>query len=176
MVQQLVSLRGDAPLQAGEIRKITVGTNSYAKRINGEFKPIDTMGAQYSIPYCAAVAVTSDPGDPALYGPAAIEDTARRELAQRVELVVDKEMEAIYPRHYGARVVLELANGERRDSVVRDPHGMPGDPCSEAERLEKFSRLAGFCRQPQEVSAIVNMVRTADTLQSVRALGDLLRD
>ena len=76
----------------------------------------------------------------------------------------------------GPGVALELANGERRDSVVRDPHGMPGDPCTEDERLEKFARLAGFCRQPQEVSAIVNMVRTADTLQSVRALGDLLRD
>lgn len=175
-VQQLVSLRGAAPLQAGEIRTITVGTNSYAKRINGESKPIDTMGAQYSIPYCAAVAVTSDPGDPAMYGQAAIEDAARRELALRVELVVDKEMEAIYPKHYGARVALELANGECRESVVRDPHGMPGDPCTEGERLEKFSRLAGFCRQPQTVSAIVNKVRATDTLRSVRELSDLLRD
>ena len=172
-VQQLVLLRGATPLQAGEIRKITVGTNSYAKRINGELKPIDTMGAQYSIPYCAAVAVTSDPGDPAMYGPAAIEDAARRELALRVELVVDKEMEAIYPKHYGARVALELASGERRDSVVLDPHGMPGDPCTEDERLEKFARLAGFGRQPQEISAIVNKVRAADALRSVRELSDL---
>jgi 2-methylcitrate dehydratase PrpD len=175
-VQQLVLLRGAAPLQAGEIRKITVGTNSYAKRINGEVAPPDTMGAQYSFPYCAALALTGDPGDPAMYSGNALGDPARRELARRVELVLDAEMEAAYPKHYGSRVELRLADGTQRDSFVLDPHGMPADPCNETERLEKFSRLAGLCKKPAAVAAIVKQVQSSEQLTSVRELTDLVRD
>lgn len=175
-VQQLVALRGPQPLAAQEIRQVIVGTNSYAKRINGEVAPVDTMGAQYSIPYCAALALTADPADPAQYGHAALDDAARRELARRVELVIDKEMEAVYPEHYGARVELQLASGERRGSVVLDPHGMPADPCNETERLEKFSRLASaLVKSPATIANIAKTIQGAAQLKSVRAITDLLR-
>jgi 2-methylcitrate dehydratase PrpD len=133
------------------------------------------MGAQYSIPYCAAVAVTADPGDPALYGEDVIDDTARRELAQRVELVIDKDMEAVYPKHYGARVELHLANGQRRDSFVLDPHGMPGDPCSEAERIAKFTRLASGLLSAAATQDVITAVRNCDRAASVREFTRLLR-
>ena len=174
-VQQLVALRGAAPLAATEVRKIVVGTNSYAKRINGEPRPIDTMGAQYSIPYCAALAVTGDPGDPALYGEYAIDEAARRELARRVELVIDTEMEAAYPRHYGARVELHLANGRRRDSRVLDPHGMPADPCTEAERIAKFTRLASNVLPVEAIAGVISAVRNCERAASAREFTRLLR-
>lgn len=175
-VQQLVALRGPQPLAAREIKQVIVGTNSYAKRINGEAAPVDTMGAQYSIPYCAALALTADPADPAQYEQVALDDSARRELARRVEISVDKEMEAAYPKHYGARVDLRLANGERRGSVVLDPHGMPADPCTETERLEKFSRLASsLVKSPATIANIAKTIRGAAQLTSVRAITDLLR-
>src|SRR3990172_1003609 len=136
-VQQLVALRGPRPLKPHEIKKVQIGVSRYAGQQNGNVAPPDTMGAQFSIPYCAALALTADPADPAMFTPEAINEPSRRELAQRVELVVDPEMEAAYPKHYGARVHLELANGKSYDNAVIDPHGMPSDPCSDAERLAK---------------------------------------
>lgn len=174
-VQQLVALRGPQPLEPRQVKKIQVGVCSYAVRNNGNVAPPDTMGAQYSLPYCAALALTADPTDPGNYASAAVENAARRELARRIELVVDQEMEAAYPKHYGARVELELANGERRSSAVLDPHGMPGDPCTEAERKDKFSRLAASVLPPDTVKRIVETVSRAETLPSVRDLGGLLR-
>jgi len=174
-VQQLVALRGPQPLEPQQVRKVQIGLCSYAVRNNGNVAPPDTMGAQYSLPYCAALALTADPTDPANYASAAIDNASRRGLARRVELVVDKEMEAAYPKHYGARVELELANGERRVSAVIDPHGMPGDPCTEAERKEKFSRLASSVLPPDAVERIVEKIARAETLPSARDLGALLR-
>jgi 2-methylcitrate dehydratase PrpD len=85
-------------------------------------------------------------------------------------------MEAVYPEHYGARVELQLASGERRDSVVLDPHGMPADPCSETERLEKFSRLASaLVKSPTEIANIAKSIQGAAQLKSVRAITELLR-
>jgi 2-methylcitrate dehydratase PrpD len=175
-VQQLVALRGPRPLEVHEIGKVRVGVSSYAGQQNGSVTPQDTMGAQFSIPYCTALALAGDPADPAMFAPDAIDDPARREIAKRVEIVVDPEMEAAYPLHYGARVELGLANGERHESKVLDPHGMPADPCTERERLDKFSRLASRVRSAQSITEIVRRVRSVERLRSAREIGELLRE
>jgi 2-methylcitrate dehydratase PrpD len=174
-MQQLVAMRGSSPLTLGQVSGVRVGVSDYAKDQNGAVAPADTMGAQFSIPYCCALALLGDPADPAMYAPDAIDDLDRRALARRIEVVVDPEMEAAYPRHYGARVELELANGERMSSAVLDPHGMPADPCAPAELLDKFARLAKRVKPAAEVAAIIDTVRGAATLQNVRTLGALLR-
>lgn len=171
--QQLVSLRGPQPLTPKQIAKVQVGVSAYARAQNGNPLPQDTMGAQFSIPYCTALALTGDPADPASYAPEVI--PAQRDLSQRVEIVVDPEMEAAYPRHYGARVRLELANGEVKTSGKLDPHGMPADPCTEAEVLEKFLRLASRVKSRQIVDQIVEKVRAAERVADLQELTALLR-
>jgi 2-methylcitrate dehydratase PrpD len=133
------------------------------------------MGAQFSIPYCVALALTGDPADPAAYADEAIADAARRALAQRVEIFVDPEMEAAYPRHYGARVELELANGERKSAAKLDPHGMPADPCTQDELEAKFLRLAQRVKSPAEASRIREAVRRLAGAPDVRTLTALLK-
>lgn len=173
--QALVKLRGERPLGPEEVRKVEVGVSAYAGAQNGNPLPQDTMGAQFSIQYCAALALTGDPSDPAMYAPEAIPDPARRALAQRVGIVVDPEMEAAYPRHYGARVVLELASGERKSAARLDPHGMPADPCTDAELLEKFERLASRVKSREAIAEIVSKARSIERLANVGELTALLR-
>lgn len=173
--QQLVALRGPRPLRLEEITAVRIGVSAYARAQNAAVAPVDTMGAQFSIPYCCALALMGDPADPAKYAPEAIDDPERRALAQRVEIAVDAEMEASYPRHYGARVELELASGVRKSSAVLDPHGMPADPCTEAEVLEKFTRLAARTKPPETVATIAETVGRSATLKSVQCLTRLLR-
>lgn len=175
-VQQLVALRGPKPLKAGDIQQVRIGVSSYAAKNNGEPAPVDIMGAQYSFPYCAALALAGDPTDPGLYLEKAIGDPERRALARRVELFTDDQMEAAYPKHYGSRIELVLANGERRKSFVLDPHGFPADPVTDPERIEKFSRLAGHAKPAARVNDIAAAVRRADKLSSVRELMELIRN
>jgi len=175
-VQQLVALRGPQPLKPADIKQVRIGVSSYAAKNNGEPAPVDIMGAQYSFPYCAALALAGDPTDPGMYLEKAIGDPGRRELARRVELYQDDEMEAAYPKHYGSRIELVLANGERRTSFVLDPHGFPADPVTDPERIEKFTRLAGHAKPAARVKDIAAAVRRADKLSSVRELMELIRN
>jgi 2-methylcitrate dehydratase PrpD len=145
------------------------------RKNNGEVAPPDTMGAQYSFPYCAALALTGDPSNPDMYAAESIADPSRRELARRVELVLDAQMEAAYPKHYGSRIELHLASGERRDSFALDPHGMPADPCTPAERLAKFRRLTAGTMSEAAVASTIEAVRHCEDAASVRDFTRLLR-
>lgn len=174
-VQQLVEMRGDRPLQLHDIDKVRIGVSAYAKAQNGAPAPIDTFGAQFSIPYCCALALMGDPADPDSYDLDAIEDPDRRELARRIEIFVDPEMEAAYPRHYGARVELELANGKRHAGAVLDPHGMPADPCTPDELLRKFRKLASRTKHADAIEAIVQTVQGMRNQRTLDALSALLR-
>lgn len=175
-VQQLVALRGPKPLKPDDIRQVRIGVSAYAAKNNGEPAPVDTMGAQYSFPYCAALALAGDPTDPRMYLGKEIGDSERRALASRVELYTDDQMEAAYPRHYGSRVELVLASGERRTSFVLDPHGFPADPVTDAERIEKFTRLAGHAKPAGRVKEIADAVQRVDDLSSARELMELIRN
>jgi len=175
-VQQLVALRGPQPLKPADIKLVRIGVSSYAAKNNGEPAPVDIMGAQYSFPYCAALALAGDPTDPAMYLEKVIDEPGRRALARRVELYVDDQMEAAYPKHYGSRIELVLANGERRTSFVLDPHGMPADPVTDPERSEKFARLAGKAKPAARVADIAAAVQRSEKLSSVRELMELIRN
>lgn len=174
-IQQLVALRGARPIMRGAIAKVRIGVSAYAKAQNSAPAPVDTMGAQFSIPYCCALALLGDPADPAMYLAQAIDDAERRRLAASIEVFVDPEMEAAYPRHYGARVELELTNGERKASALLDPHGMPADPCTPAELEDKFMRLAARVQSPATAARIAETVQAVDQLRDVGVLGQLLR-
>jgi 2-methylcitrate dehydratase PrpD len=67
-----------------------------------------------------------------------------------------------------------LGNGERRTSFVLDPHGMPADPVSNQERLDKFTRLAGHSKSSAAVNDITRVVQRAEKLSSVRVLVELI--
>jgi 2-methylcitrate dehydratase PrpD len=132
------------------------------------------MGAQYSIPYCAAVALLGDPRDPAWFQPDVVNDPAIRKLAAKVRIVIDPAVEAVYPAKFGARVKLTLADGSTSERTVLECHGTPSDPCGTQELVDKFSLLAGSRLPPDAVSDLAR--RVDDVAASpVRALTRPLR-
>ena len=133
------------------------------------------MDAQYSIPYCAALALTRDPGDPRAFEPAAYNDPALRAIAARVETRVDEACEAVYPQRFGSRVQLHLANGEVKEALTLDPHGTPADPCSEQELTAKFTRLAALSPLKVDSAAIAHAVQQLQAPASLRELSRVLR-
>ncbi len=106
-VQQLVALRGDNPVTperksaryasaSAPMPRATMARGGAARHC---------MGAQYRFPLLrGGGADRRSPQDPEMYRNANLDDPIPRgaPLATRIELYVDPEMEAAYPKHYGA--------------------------------------------------------------------------
>jgi 2-methylcitrate dehydratase PrpD len=176
VAQLLQELRGPGPLAVNAVQRIKVGTSAFAVKHNGNRTPCDEMEAQYSIPYCAALAVSGDAANPAAFTLDALAEPTWQTLAERVEVYVDAECEAAYPERFGTRVELHLANGECRSGFTLDPHGTAGDPLSDAELLAKFERLAALAPHRVDVDAIARCIERLETLADVRTLTRLLRN
>jgi len=175
VVQLAVEQRGVRPLTLQDIARVRVGVSRYAAQNNGEPAPVDTMGAQYSIPYCAAVALTGDPRDPACFNDDAVSDPALRALAAKVEIVIDPAVEAVYPAKFGASVALTRSDGSFSQRTVLECRGTPSDPCSREELTDKFRLLAGSRLSADAASALAVLIARAADLSSVHELTRLLR-
>ena len=147
----------------------------YAVNHNSNPKPTDTMEAQYSIPYCSALALTRDPGDPRAFDADGYTNPALLAIASRVETRVDDECDAVYPQRFGSRVQLHLEGGVVKEALTLDPHGTPADPCSAAELTAKFSRLAALSPLLVDSAAIARAVHQLDGADSLRDLSRVLR-
>ena len=163
------------PLAPDQSNKVVVGTSRFAVNGNSDPAPADTMAAQYSIPYCSALALTGDPGDPRAFDAAHYNDPVLRAIATRVETRVDEECEAVYPQRFGSRVQLHLANGEVKEALTLDPHGTPADPCPDAELTDKFTRLAALSPLKVDGDAIVGAVQQLDVGASLHELSRAIR-
>ncbi|MER2635255.1 MAG: MmgE/PrpD family protein, partial [Rhizobiaceae bacterium] len=173
-VQLILDLRGPEPLDPRQVESVRVGVSRYAMQNNSEPAPVDTMGAQYSIPYCAALALAGDPRDPANFSAEAVASEPIRALARRVEVVVDPRIEAVYPAQYGASVSLTAGGRGRVEGLVLDCHGTPEDPCTEDESRAKFRLLTRGRLSDDKAGALTEAVANLAALASVRQLTDNL--
>jgi 2-methylcitrate dehydratase PrpD len=142
VVQLLLAMRAEQKIDPAQVEGITVATSAFAVKYNGNTDVKDTMDAQYSIPYCAAVALTGDPMDPDEFGADRFGDPARRGLIGKVDLRVDPVADEVYPKHFACKVTLRLAGGKTLEAQTMDAHGTPGHPCTTQERIRKFATLA----------------------------------
>ncbi len=102
-------------------------------------EPQDLAMAQYSTPFCTALALFRDPTDPRVFSEEALADPAIRALARTAQVT----LRAAAPRDtaLASRVALRLKGGKEVYGEGQDFKGMPGKPLSRAELFEKFLKL-----------------------------------
>ncbi len=82
-LEAIVKLRKNHGLRSDNFEVLKVGSSERAVTQNCERNPIDLMSAQYSLPFCAAIALQDDPQDPRLYTKQALTDPKIRALMKR---------------------------------------------------------------------------------------------
>jgi len=131
-VKAVRQLQAEHGFAGAEVEAVTVtGSRRMVERHNIA-EPGDLMLAQYSIPFCVALALHREARDPESYDEGALADPAIRGLTRRVQLVSDADA-----GHgaTGSTVTVVLADGRRLQ--YREESGM----LAAGELQDKFTRL-----------------------------------
>jgi 2-methylcitrate dehydratase PrpD len=127
-VRAVCDLQDAHGFRTAEVEAITVtGTRRMIERHN-ILEPADLMLAQYSIPFCVALALHREARDPESWGETALADPQIRALCRRVRLVPGQE-------HGGSIVTIALVDGRHLEGSAESGMLEPG------ELKDKFLRL-----------------------------------
>jgi 2-methylcitrate dehydratase PrpD len=169
------AMKKEAAFGTNDVKQIIVNSSRRAVEQNGDPEPKDQMTAQYSIPYCAGVAVAKNPRDPSAFDEDKLWDKDVRKVAGLTRMVIDDAMEKLYPAHFAARVQLELKDGRKMEKTIVDPHGTAADAVDLPEMEAKFRLLAGAVTDNATVETVIATVRTLHSAASVGTLSAALR-
>ncbi len=137
-VQAVLELQAEHGFTGAQVDCVTVAGTERMATINNIANPTDIMMAQYSIPFCVALALFRDPRDPASFDDSALTDTAIRAMCARVAITVADPP----TRVAGASIVsIRLKNGTSFTREVEEFNGTPARPLDRAELRDKFVTL-----------------------------------
>lgn len=172
IVGAIQALKREHPFDPANVRRLHIraGEGLLEERFLNR-NPTNMMGAQYSIPFSAALAVYRDLDDPLNYDEAALQDDRIRRLAEAVTW--EEGSSAEFPAR---EAELELTIGSTVHTVpARSFKGAPTDPHSFSDAAAKFRRFTRSILSAREQTEIVERVSRLERLGKIRPLAKLIR-
>ena len=162
-----LELQRSLGVKADDIARVSVGTYRPALDVAGYEHPATPAEARFSLKYVVATALTHGSVRLAAFEPARRDDAATRALMRRIDLSVDAELDAAFPRQRAARVAIETSDGRRGEHLQATRKGDPDMPLSDHELEQKFLELAAPVLGEASVRALAARLWTLECAPSV---------
>ena len=169
------NLLHESPFSAGEVERIVVTAPPIAQ-IMSDPEPDNMLAAKFSIPYAVAAAVCHGVTDVSAFLPDKVANTEVRQLAQRVEVAADSEMNLRRYDYPSARVAVHLGDGRSLESSVTSQRGDATNPASRERLLDKFRSLTGPTLGSDGVARAIDTAGRIDKLENITELTDCWRE
>jgi 2-methylcitrate dehydratase PrpD len=170
VVQAIQDLKREHGFNPKDITRVTIkGAHRILEDRHTVRDPVTVMGAQYSLPFTAAVALTRDMSNPFVYDDAAVKDPLVRKLATSMELIVDKSVHDLFPAE------VTIVCGDRTYKKTTSAHkGSPHNPLTWSDACEKFSRYTRTLIGEPQASAIIDAVGDLEHQRDMASIAELL--
>lgn len=129
-------------VSADKIARIRVATYRPALDVAGYDEPATPAEARFSLKYVVATALTHGSVRLAAFEPARMSNQQTRSLMQRIEVVVDPEIDATFPGRRAARITMETKDGRKVEHFQANRKGDPELPLSDRDLEAKYLELA----------------------------------
>ncbi len=172
----LIDLQRAHGFTADDIEEVEIGLPETGHKIIGEpaaakVSPTSVVEGQFSMPFCAAVALREGGlawDDYAKH----IDDDDTAALCKRVETVVDSRAQAAFPANMAAAVRVRTRDGEYR-TFVEVPKGEPDNFMSQAEFKSKFDGLCAPYLDDSRRTRLADALLALEDANSVTAICSL---
>jgi len=138
-----LALQGRMKVAALEIERIRVASYRAAKEVSGYESPQTPAEARFSLKYVVASALTHGSVRFAAFEPARMNDPDTRALMARIDVAIDPELDAAFPKQRAARVAIRTRDGREEEFLQPMRIGDPEAPLSDAQLDAKYLELAG---------------------------------
>lgn len=140
-VQTMQELRREHGFTGDDIAQLTVLAGAKVLSHHALHEPKDIAAAQYSVPFCTALAAYHEAGDPRVFSERTLADARVMDLCKAIRLgpLDDPQF-----RHSGwaSRVIVKLKDGRELARAADDFKGTPASPLTPQELQEKFLCMA----------------------------------
>jgi 2-methylcitrate dehydratase PrpD len=119
-----------------DIRSLSIEASDKVLSHHNAREPSDIMLAQYSVPFCVAIAAYHDPLDPAVFSDRVIRDAKVRDLANRIRVSANDKIKG-----WTARVSITLNDGRSFEGQIDSWLGCPETPLAPEQLRVKFDRM-----------------------------------
>ena len=177
-VDALRQIRQRHKIRGEDVEKVLIRTTKMVHVHCGwPYEPAETITAQMNLPYTAAVTLLEGNAFVDQYADHKLRDPKIIDLANRVEVVIDPELDALGPHEMRAvRVTVSIKSGEKHDQEQIYRSGHWKNPLSDETLSAKFRDLAGRVLKADAVQKIENMVHDLENQsEPAVALGSALQ-
>lgn len=140
----VLAIREQMGNQPFEFSHCVVSSFNDALSICDNPQPTTRTEAKFSLPYCVAAAVQFGPLQPQHFDDDLLARADLQKAASKVSLQKDETINAAYPAHYGAKVVMTFANGQTLSHNVTDSLGDPERPLGQQAVFDKAEILMAY--------------------------------
>jgi 2-methylcitrate dehydratase PrpD len=134
-----LELKARESLRAEDVAAIHVEGSEKMVSHHAINQPRDLAMAQYSTPFCTALALYLDPTDPRVFSDEALAHPGIGALARTARVTLRRA--APHDNALASRVTLKLKDGREVSAEAQDFRGMPANPLSREELRGKFLKL-----------------------------------
>ena len=156
-VKALRELQAEHGFTGAEVAAITIFGSERMASLHNIAEPADLMMAQYSVPFCAALALYRDPRNPKSFAEGALGDPQIQALARQVTV-------GAAPSGHG--VAVDLAGGRRLMRSTDDDGTLPANDLG-----DKFVRLARGALGEHGAATLFERLQRLEDEDNLRWLG-----
>jgi len=177
-ISAVLDLMTDNDLEAEQVEKVLIKSLARAADILADpskYDPRNKETADHSLPYVIAAALADKQVTPKQFEPEKIMEPRIREQLNKVVVVADPEIEAVFPELQRVIVTITTTDGRELTKQLDFPKGDPRNPLSDAEIEEKFDALSSPSFSEEARQRIKDAVWNLENAASISGLMDLCR-
>lgn len=141
----LLTLMQQHQLKADDIVKVTAHVHQGAIDVLGPVTDPQTVHqSKFSMGFVLALIATLGRAALADFTEKSIKNNNLRKFHDRVNMVLDQDIDAAYPKRWIGRVTVQTADGRKLECRIETPKGDPDNTLSRPELEDKALRLAGY--------------------------------
>lgn len=170
----LLALMQRESLGHGDIETVTARVHQAALDVLGPVTDPRTIHqAKFSMGSVLGLIAVHGDASLASFRDHALQDEAVSAFRRRVNMMLDAEVDAAYPRRWLGRIEVVTRDGRQLSAAIDEPKGDPGNTLSREELEDKFRRLVAFSGAAS-ASEVERSIAHAWSLPDMPRIGPLL--